>query len=324
MYQHLRSAAVTPLGGQASGRSGFRVPLRPPVNPIIRVTEEMVVAYQATVIPIMIASPGDVSEERTIIREVIHDWNDVNSVVNKLILTAVGWETHASPEMGERPQEIINSRLLKECDLLVGVFWTRFGTPTGDANSGTEEEIERHVAAGKPAMLYFSSRPVALESVDLEQYKAVQAFRDKCKKTGLIQEYNDPQEFRKKFGKHLQTFLNTNQYIRDILEEVVADTPFDVADQAPVKQTIKLSEEEAALLKAAASSPDGHIYIMRHLGGASIQAGNKSFGAKIGREFVKWEAALQSLEAYGLVVARGFKGEVYELTHQGWSAADQL
>ena len=132
----------------------------------------------------MIASPGDVAEERDVIRTVIHDWNDVNASISRLMLAAVGWETHSSPELGARPQELINSRLLKDCDLLVGVFWTRLGTPTGKSPSGTVEEIEEHVAAGKPAMIYFSSRPVAPESIDADQYAQVKAIKEKWKSQG--------------------------------------------------------------------------------------------------------------------------------------------
>lgn len=84
-------------------------------------------AYTATVIPVMIASPGDVAEERQVIREMIHEWNDINSARSKVMLTPIGWETHTSPELGVRPQELINQRLLVDCDLLIGVFWTRLG-----------------------------------------------------------------------------------------------------------------------------------------------------------------------------------------------------
>ena len=97
----------------------------------------------------MIASPGDVADERDIIRSVIHDWNDVNAAATRVMLTPVGWETHAAPELGARPQELVNARVLKDCDLLVGVFWTRLGTPTGKEQSGTVEEINQHVKQKK-------------------------------------------------------------------------------------------------------------------------------------------------------------------------------
>lgn len=52
------------------------------------------VAYQATVIPVMIASPGDVFEEREVVREVINTWNYIHSFKAKVVLMVAGWETH--------------------------------------------------------------------------------------------------------------------------------------------------------------------------------------------------------------------------------------
>jgi hypothetical protein len=78
-----------------------------------------------------------------------------------------------SPEMGDSAQSIINRTVLQECDLLVGIFWTRIGTPTEEYASGTVEEIERHIDSGKPAMLYFSSAPVMPDSVDPDQYRSL-------------------------------------------------------------------------------------------------------------------------------------------------------
>ena len=111
--------------------------------------------YSATVIEVAIASPGDVSKERRLAREVIHEWNHIHSKHRKIVLSAVGWETHSSPKMGERAQEVINKQVLRGADLLVGIFWTRLGTPTGESASGTVEDINEHVNANRPAMIYF-------------------------------------------------------------------------------------------------------------------------------------------------------------------------
>src|SRR5579859_5410098 len=126
-------------------------------------------SFEASVINVMIASPADVEQERTEIRAAIHAWNEVHAEERSLVLLPVGWETHCSPAMGDRPQEIINKQALERCDLLVGVFWTRIGTPTGKAQSGTVEEITSHMDKGKPTMLYFSQAPVRADSVDNEQ-----------------------------------------------------------------------------------------------------------------------------------------------------------
>jgi hypothetical protein len=122
-------------------------------------------AYPAAVFNVMIASPSDVAAERALVKEVVHEWNAVNAFTRRIVLQPIGWETHSSPSMGEHPQHVLNEQVLAKCDLLVGVFWTRVGTRTPEYESGSVEEIERHLAAGKPAMLYFSNSPVHPDSV---------------------------------------------------------------------------------------------------------------------------------------------------------------
>src|SRR3990172_1493833 len=117
-------------------------------------------SIQATVYRVLIASPSDVLSERKAISEVLYAWNALNSVAMNIVLLPVMWETHSAPEMGGRPQEIINKQLVRDCDFLIGTFWTRIGTHTGVAESGTVEEIREFLKAGKPVMLYFSTAPV--------------------------------------------------------------------------------------------------------------------------------------------------------------------
>ena len=81
--------------------------------------------------------------------------------------------------MGNRAQALINERVLAYSELMVGIFWSRLGTPTGGCPSGSVEEIQRHMSAGKPAMLYFSEARVP-EDVDAEQLAALQQFRHWC------------------------------------------------------------------------------------------------------------------------------------------------
>lgn len=66
------------------------------------------------------------------------------------------------------------------------------------------------------------------------------------------------------------------------------------------------------------------IMRMEYLNSQRIQAGKKSFGEESRRDFSKWDRSLRNLESKGLIVGRGYKGEVFELTHEGWSVADAL
>lgn len=159
--------------------------------------------YQATVYRILIASPSDVTSERKAIPDVIGAWNATHSEDYSVVLLPVMWETHSTPEMGDRPQAILNKQLVASCDLLVGAFWTRIGTHTGVSESGTIEEIEEIRKAGKPVLLYFSSQPVVLDSIDTEQYECLKNFKEKCQKEGLVEKYDSISELREKLIRHL-------------------------------------------------------------------------------------------------------------------------
>ncbi|HAJ33327.1 MAG TPA: hypothetical protein DCK79_08120 [Candidatus Atribacteria bacterium] len=159
--------------------------------------------YNTIVYKILIASPSDLIHERKAIPEAINFWNSLNSEQFKVSLLPVMWETQSTPEMGSRPQEIINRQLVDTCDILIGAFWTRIGTYTGEAESGTVEEIEKFIDAGKPVMLYFSSIPVVPESIDQEQYKRLKNFKAKCMKNGLVKDYSSITELREKIITHL-------------------------------------------------------------------------------------------------------------------------
>lgn len=283
-------------------------------------------AYQATVIPVMIASPSDVTEEREIVRRVIHDWNDVNSEYSQAMLAAVGWDSHSSPELGGRAQDFINSRILRKCDLLIGVFWTRLETPTGDALSGTVEEIERHLEANKPAMIYFSSKPAAPDSIDPVQYAKVKEFQGVLKTRGIIEFYANTQEFEQKISKQLQQCLIQNNYLRGLVSQTKTQGGFGIpgVTVSEPRAEDRLSVDAKELLKAAASKEDGLILKISYLGGLELQVGDRIFGGEGAREGAKWEAALNELESLRLVIQRGNKGQVYELSLQGWEVGDRL
>lgn len=156
---------------------------------------------------VLVASPSDCVQERKIIPEVIAAWNAVHSLSAGAVLEPVMWETHSRPAMGNRPQELLNKQLVQNCDLLVGAFWTRLGTPTGKADSGTVEEIEEFRSASRPVLLYFSSAPVVPESLEREQYEALLKYRDELQQDGLYSRYETHADFRDQFQRHLASTM---------------------------------------------------------------------------------------------------------------------
>jgi hypothetical protein len=156
---------------------------------------------------VFVASPSDVTDEREVATEVIARWDSMHALAFNTVLLPVLWETHATPEMGIRPQEAINKQLLHNCDILVGMFWTRLGTPTGKAESGTVEEIREFIEDGKPVLLYFSSRPGPPADLNSAEYLRVQEFQKWCQENGLYDGYRSLDEFREKLDRHLNSKL---------------------------------------------------------------------------------------------------------------------
>jgi len=273
-------------------------------------------AFESMVYQIMIASPNDVENERNTIRETIYEWNTIHTYKNKIVLLPVGWETHSSPEMGNGPQEILNEQILKMSDLLIGVFWTRLGTPTEKAESGTVEEIREHIKAGKPAMLYFSSQPVQPDSIDPDQYAKLKEFKDECKKRGLYESYDSVADFQEKFRRQLTMKIFSHKYFD------IQKTNEEKIDENPLSQ-INLTEEANTLLVEAAKSRDGSILKATTMEGLIIQIGNKQFGEMNNpRSEAIWEDALDLLVRYGLIGGIGRKGQVFKVTRSGYEYVD--
>lgn len=277
-------------------------------------------SYTAETFNVMIASPGDVASERTIVRDVIYEWNAVNSNARKIVLLPIGWESHSSPEMGASPQGIINQQILGKCDLLIGVFWTRIGTPTDEYASGTVEELEMHIESDKPAMLYFSSQPVAMDSVDFDQAAAVKKFKTDCQSRGLYESYDSLSDFRTKLYRHLQLKVNEHPLFNNTEQRGLSEI---IESKTSIP---KLSAEARILLKEASLDSQGTIIHVDYSEGTDVQTNGKNLIAEKSerREVAKWEQAIVELTNEGLIVGKGYKGEVYQVTNLGYQIAEMI
>ncbi len=240
-----------------------------------------------------------------------------NAASKNLVLLPMNWEFHAAPDLSGRPQELINSRLLKRCDLLIGVFWTRLGTPTGEHESGTVEEIKTHVADGRPAMIYFSSRLISPTTIDSTQYQKVQEFKEWCYSKGIVSEFSELRQLKEKLQRDISSILEDNVFLRKLREgEMQIESP------AAEPKWVNLSETAARVLFEAVSG-DGSVMCLKSLSGAHFQAGAHTFehdGTR--REVAKFEAAIEELVNLGLLNAVGFKGEIFEVTSLGYETID--
>jgi hypothetical protein len=165
----------------------------------------------------MIASPGDTKDQRDAIRSTILKWNDSNSQFYQVTLFPVMWETHAYPALG-RPQGVINEQIVAEADILVGTFWTRLGTPTMVADSGTAEEIAEFEKSGRPVLLYFCEAPVSILTLDNAEVDRLKAYRKEMQSKALVGSYVTNAELSEKLREDL------TRQIRSMKEKGVIPT----------------------------------------------------------------------------------------------------
>ncbi|WP_068472484.1 hypothetical protein [Saccharicrinis aurantiacus] len=282
-------------------------------------------SYKAEVYNVMIASPSDVLKERGITREIVNSWNFINSDKTKIVLLPTGWETHSSPLMGERAQDLIHKQVTDKADLLIGIFWTRIGTKTGDFESGTIEEIERHIKKNKPAMLYFSEAPVRMDSVESIQYKKLMKFKKECFDKGLVETYSTIEEFQARLKDHLMMTINDHVYFKSLEVPINQNEDLIRVETNPFKLLeLELSSEAKDLLVGCAKE-ESNITLLKLVGSSFIIHADKEYTAEGQRECAKWEAMLDQLNYNELIKENYFQsGKSYDLTNKGYEFVDYL
>lgn len=167
---------------------------------------------------LLISCPGDIEEEINLINEVVSNFNQQFSNSLGISIQTRHWSKSSYPQSGGKPQELLNEQFVKDCDAAVAIFWTRFGTPTDEYKSGSEEEIEIMLNSGKQVFLYFCEKPIK-PGYDNVQYQQVQAFREKYKDKGIYWTYDSEESFKELFNAHLTQHFLTVKKIENINSE---------------------------------------------------------------------------------------------------------
>lgn len=182
-------------------------------------------------IQIFLGSPGDVSQEREIVKSVVEEINNTIATAAGAHVKLIMWETDTYPTLNlDGIQEEIYRQLGKkglsivDCDIFIGIFWQRLGTPTKNASSGTEDEIwtaySSHEKTRKPKISIYRSimpPPDLLKDLTIEkiqQLEKLHKFITNEKVTDMwLKKYSDIKEFEKEIRRNL------TEQVREILQE---------------------------------------------------------------------------------------------------------
>lgn len=263
--------------------------------------------FTANTYRIMIGCPGDVHEEARIAQKAIIHWTNIHAESRGIVLLPIHWSSNSYPENGAHPQTILNSQLATKSDMLVGIFGSKVGTPTDKSHSGTIEEIEDHIKAGKPVMLFFR-RQNDITSVSSSEIAKLQDFKNSIKDRCLYKEYDNAQSFEGVFSNSLELFLTDHW-------------PKAPSTSSQQKETIHFSDEEGEILKQWVSSNNNTAFILNVLGGKIYVLGNRQCSVESGREEAQWNDFFDRMEKARLIkyCGRNRQGSpVYELQKRAY------
>jgi hypothetical protein len=173
------------------------------------------------VVKVIVVSPGDVKPERDALEKVVKNLNNLFATYLGLQIETFRWETDSYPGFHvDGPQGLIDELMnIEKSDIVVGIFWKRFGTPTKDAASGTEHELNNAYKAWQASggkrphiMVYFKNEPyMPTNSKEVEQQGKVLAFKETFHQDeGLSWNFNNLDEFEELIRNHLTRFLLQN------------------------------------------------------------------------------------------------------------------
>jgi nucleoside 2-deoxyribosyltransferase len=160
-------------------------------------------------VKLTICGPRDVAKEIALVNEVVDEWNCQHGEEMGFWVKHQHWSTDTYPDAKETAQGAINKQIIDKTDVLVAIFWTRLGSPTDAAQSGTAEEIQRAIARGKKVLVYFSDLEAPLLGTNTAQAERLWSFRQQLRGASSCWTFRSRSQFRDDFANHLALLLNT-------------------------------------------------------------------------------------------------------------------
>lgn len=193
--------------------------------------------YSTTAYQLLISAPGDLPEED--IRaafDAVARWNVLNGRPQSATVVPTHWSQHSAAEHGTRPQESLNKQLVEAADILIALFWHRLGSPTGEVESGTVEELEEASANGAYVGVLRCTRAIPPADLDGGQVGRLNAFLDEIRPTSLIFDYEDAAALRERVDTLLTTAITALRTRAEAQVAATTDPDDEVASAAPTSQ----------------------------------------------------------------------------------------
>jgi hypothetical protein len=165
---------------------------------------------------LFIASPSDLNEEREAVDRVLDDLNSTFLRGKDVEIVPRKWENDTYTKYaGNDAQFLVNGQIGDSYDAVLVMFWSRIGSATPRALSGTVEELERAIyrfeRTGRPHIMpYFKTAGLNPYDVDLDQIKGVQSLHTLMQRGGLVRKFETIKEFERALQKDLILWMEND------------------------------------------------------------------------------------------------------------------
>jgi hypothetical protein len=140
------------------------------------------------------------------------------------VLLPLHWSDNAYPEAGKHPQKFLDDTLVKKSDLLICIFGSRLGSPTDTHKSGSIEEIEEHLKAGKDVMIFFKETGnMPKTNQEMQQMQELVHYKKSIQNKALWYDYPDENSFESVIREKLELYVNNNWLSLNKEEKSVAE-----------------------------------------------------------------------------------------------------
>jgi hypothetical protein len=227
------------------------------------------VSYSARVHRLLVSAPGDILTDdlRTVERRV-QTWTATYGESFGAVVVPLHWRSAAAAAHGDRPQAALNAQLVDSADAVLALFWGRIGTPTGEAPSGTIDELERALDNGKVVGILRCKRPYPPD-VDTKQLRDLRDWLDENRSRSLVLDY----ESGEALSQHVEQFLTRVVSQRDAEDRIAfvasdSTAATDLASAASVWPRVESEDRVRTDSNGRVRSTRNHYLMLSNTGNA--------------------------------------------------------
>ena len=161
---------------------------------------------------VLFASPSDLKLERETFPQIIDELNRVWGKILGFQIVPLMFEHSSAPGISTHSaQSLISQDFGTDYDIFLGAYWQKYGTPTLDALSGTEEEFNNAYKrfcedpTSVQILFYFKETPPAsLSDLNLDDLAKIRTFRTSLEQKNILYwTFTDLSSFEKYIREHL-------------------------------------------------------------------------------------------------------------------------